>query len=58
MSNSHITAYPEPFLGGKGKDTLSETWAGDVRGVVWESFRASCWTRSRPRTLPRRSPRQ
>ena len=38
MSNPRITAYPEPFLGGKGKDTLSETWAGDVRGVVWEQL--------------------
>lgn len=38
MSNPRIAAYPAPFLGGKGKDTLSETWAGDVRGVVWESL--------------------
>lgn len=38
MSNPRIAAYPAPFLAGKGKDTLSETWAGDVRGVVWESL--------------------
>ena len=38
LEHPRIAAYPPAFLSGNGKDTLSEAWAADIRGVVWDQL--------------------